>query len=318
MNNPMLPPPFSFSQCLERMGPSGRGRYEDLKALVSDATALERTAQERITAVQEEFGRLQRRYGRAVQTGDADAAKRLEADLAAVGAKADKLERERSRRNSVAANTGQVVSRLTSFIEAWWMGSLSNIVEPPRIAVTPRLLDGETAIDAVMRLRSEINQTRGELAKVQAAPLPANEVRAALIDAVDRMAEQGRPRIAIEGTRATVTWPDQQEFAAPGQALAAPSGGASKLMAWLHRDQIITQLTATLVDVVPGAIPAAERPGRIRELEENLFALEVQEEYFVGEAIAAGLECHRRVDASPWAILGWGLAREEALSEAAE
>ena len=36
------------------------------------------------------------------------------------------------------------------------------------------------------------------------------------------------------------------------------------------------------------------------------------------QAIADGLECHRRADASPWAILGWGLASEEVHAEAAE
>jgi hypothetical protein len=78
----------------------------------------------------------------------------------------------------------------------------------------------------------------------------------------------------------------------------------------------LRSLTAGVVDA-PGAIPIAERPERIRALEEKLFALEVEEEHYVAEAIAAGLEAHRRPDASPWALLGWGLAREEVHAEAA-
>jgi hypothetical protein len=55
---------------------------------------------------------------------------------------------------------------------------------------------------------------------------------------------------------------------------------------------------------------------RIREIEARILTLEVAEERLVMAALDAGLEVHRRIDASPWAIL---YADEEAVhAEAAE
>src|SRR5262245_10424537 len=110
MNNPMHPPPYSLAQCIERLGPVARAKYADLKDLVGDAEALQRSLMERIEATQEASHRLQHRLaGATLPTGDPDEAKQLAADLAGVSSKLDRLERERSRRNSVAANTGQVL-----------------------------------------------------------------------------------------------------------------------------------------------------------------------------------------------------------------
>ena len=94
-----------------------------------------------------------------------------------------------------------------------------------RTVQVPQLRDGESVTDAIRRLRSEIGRTRAELAYVRDAPLPAAEVKAALVDHIDRMAMQGRPRVAVEGTQVVVKWPDEQQFNAPGEALVAPSGG---------------------------------------------------------------------------------------------
>jgi hypothetical protein len=292
MTDPMFSPPvYSLAQAIERLGPTSRARYQDLRGLLADAEALQRSLMERMGEGEQEYRRIQHRLARAaLPGGDQDEAKQLEADLAAAGAKLDKLEAERSKRNSVRANVEQVISRLDNFIGALYSG-----------------------------LRGEINRTRSELARVRAAPLPAAEIRAALIERVERMAAEGQPRVVIEGTKVKLYFSDEQLYASPGQALVAPSGGASKLDCWLHRDQMIDRLDEIIERLTgPNAIPAGERPGLVRALEEHLFELEVEEEHWVAQAIAAGLECHRRVDASPWAILGWGLQPEAPRAEAAE
>jgi hypothetical protein len=211
---------------------TARGRYEDLRALVGDAQALQTSLMERLDAAQEEFRRLQVRLGRAsLPGGDPDEVEKLEADLAAVSAKLDRLERERSR---LRANTEQVVSRLDNFILQLF-SSTGAVTEPPRITVEPRLRDGESATDAILRLRKEINRTRAEIATLRAAPLPAAEIKDTIIDRVYQMAAEGQPQVSIEGTKVVVHWPDVQQFSVPGQALTAPSGGASKLLCWLDR-----------------------------------------------------------------------------------
>ena len=103
-------------------------------------------------------------------------------------------------------------------------------------------------------------------------------------------------------SRVKVLWPDVQLYSGPGATLSAPSGSASKMLAALFPEQLKKVLTAGIVDV-RGAIPAAERPQLIREVEARIFALEVGEERLVVAALAAGLEVHRRIDANSRAIL---------------
>ena len=89
----------------------------------------------------------------------------------------------------------------------------------------------------------------------------------------------------------------------PGQTLAAPSGSGSRLVAWLFRAQLTKRLLVEVEDNESG-VSAVERPQLIREAERRIFGLEVVEEKLVVAALEAGLEVHRRPDASAWAILG--------------
>jgi hypothetical protein len=131
------------------------------------------------------------------------------------------------------------------------------------------------------------------------------------------MAGEGRPSWRIDdGGRVVVHWPDVQPYAAPGEAMSAPSGSASKMLAALFGDQLKKLLTAG-VDEVKGGVASTERPKRVREIEARILALEIGEERLVMAALEEGVEVHRRIDASPWAIL---YADEEAAvrAEAAE
>jgi len=182
--------------------------------------------------------------------------------------------------------------------------------------VVPGARDGESLTDAILRLRSEIGIARNELMRIKTAPLPAAEIKAQIEAEVDRAAAAGAPRVTSGAGKLSIDWCDVQAFAAPGAARSAPSGSASQLACWLHRDEIIDRLTADVEDA-PGSIPSAERPQRIRESEARIFALEVGEERLVVAALEQGLEVHRRIDASPWAIL-YGAAEEAVQAVAAE
>jgi hypothetical protein len=116
------------------------------------------------------------------------------------------------------------------------------------------------------------------------------------------MADGGAPHVAVALGKVTIHWPDVQPYAVPGGVLSAPSGSASRLLAALFGDQLKDLLTAGITDL-GGAIPSADRPRLIREAEARILALEIGEERLVCEALDQGLEVHRRIDASPWAIL---------------
>ena len=313
----VLPPPLSLTQVVERLPAHARRKYDDLKALLGDAEALQKSLMERIKAAEDKFADISRRYEYSREVD-------LVAELEAARAALDRLEKERSRRNGVRANTEQVVSRINNFLLARMSGAVE-IAPPPRLRSVPAgRKKGESIGDALLRTRREIAAAQNELMRIRTAPLPKEEIGLVVIGMIDQLAAEGRPQVVIEGGKVALHLSDTQTYAAPGQALAAPAGSASRLLSWLFHDELIKKLLKELkeqlkgIDDKTGGIPASERPERIREAEERIFALEVVEEKPVMSALAAGLEVHRRPDASPWAVLGYGAVEEAVPAEAAE
>jgi hypothetical protein len=298
----VLPPPYSLVQCIERLPAHAQEKYEALRAALDDAEALQRSLMERVKAAEDRLARISRRYE---YSHDSD----LVAELDAARGSLERLDRERSRRNSVRGNTEQIVSRLNNFIMQRSSGA-ADIAPPPKLTSVPAgRRKGESIVDALTRVRREIAAAEGELRRIKSAPPPALEVKLAIIEEVDALAKEGRPLVTSDGGRITINWPDVMQYATPGSALSAPSGSASKMLAWLFRKELIKKLIAEVEDN-EGGIPARERPQRIREAEARIFGLETAEGKLVCQALDAGLEVHRRPDASPWAILGFGVVEE--------
>ena len=132
----ILPPPYSLVQVVERLPVAAQQKYEALKALLDDAEALQRSLMERVKAKEDRLADLMRRRSYASEGGDGAEVKRLDGELAAVRTDFDLLERERSKRNSVRANTEQVVSRLNNFLMERMSGA-SDIAPPPKLTSVP-------------------------------------------------------------------------------------------------------------------------------------------------------------------------------------
>ena len=227
----------------------------------------------------------------------------------------DKLERERSKRNSVRTNIEQVLRRVDNFLMQRASGA-ADISYPPRLTspLPPGRKKGESIADALLRTRRQISAEQAELLRVRTAPPTPDEIKIGIIESVDRLAKEGRPSVTASDGRVELHWIDVQMHASPGSALSAPSGSASKMLAWLFREPLLKRLLREVEGNEDG-IPSADRPRLIREAEGRILGLEVAEERLVMAALEQGLECHRRIDASPWAILGFV---EEAVAEAAE
>jgi hypothetical protein len=309
-------PPHSLLQCLDRLPARARRKYDDLQAAVADSEALQRSLMERLRVKEDQFADLSRRRDYAIRPGGegAEEVAKLDAELSAVRTDLARLEGERQKRNSTRANTEQILSRLNNAIMQFFSGA-AEVERPPWPTVVPAARDGESVADALLRLRHEINVAQGELMRIKAAPPPAAEIKATIEAEVDRLAAAGAPRIAVDAGKVTIHWPDVQPYAVPGSALAAPSGSASSLLAALFPAQLKRLLTAGVEDV-PGSVPSRERPRLIRAAEARIFGLEVGEERLVVAALEQGLEVHRRVDASCWAVLFADM--EPARAEAAE
>src|SRR5262249_51577985 len=275
--------------------------------LVSDSEALQRSVQERIRLLEDKAADLARRHAYVSRGDDPEATAKLKAELEAVGEDLGRLERQRSQRNSVRANVEQTVSRLSNFIPLLTGGVGATVQWPPR-GVKPnggaQPQEGETLADAVLRVRSELAAVQGEIRAVRSAPPTKEEVKARVRAEVERKAAAGQPRVefALDGA-IKLHWPDVMLYAVPGTALSAPSGSASDFACWLFKDQILKRFAAHDAEL-SGGISAAERKRRIADLERQAFALEVGEGALIGQALDAGIEVDRRIDASPFVYLG--------------
>ena len=293
---------FTLVQAVAALQPSARRKYQALTASLEDVEQLTRAAIAREKVAEERVHGIERRLAmtrRGQPVGAAKLNEELEVERQEMIAEHDRLNSERNRRNAMRGNCEAVISGLnTAIMTAVGQDKPIHGV-PVTVSATPK--KGETIGDAVLRVRGEIMRVRAELIALKEAPLPASEVKARVIGEIDRLANQGCPRLDLREGKVKVHWPDVVEFAGPGQVFSAPSGSASKLACWLFRDQLIERLTAGLDH---DGIPAAERGPRERDLRAAMLQLELEEESLVVQALAAGLECHRRFDTSPFALLG--------------
>jgi hypothetical protein len=277
-----------------------RRKFKALEALVADSQALVKSCMAREDVLE---GRLAELHGRFRSTDPKDALRlaELNREREELAADLQTARDERARRNGIRANAEQIVSQLKyNFLSSenchgsWGLRAYAGPPAKPR--------DGESLSDAIRRVRSEIGRLQGELTQVREAPPSTAEIKAHLVGEVDRLAREGQPTVSFEGGKVQLTFPDQLRYAPPGQGLSAPSGSASKLDCWLHRDEIVRALSA-FADDIKGGLSAAERAQRIERLEADLLQHEFDEESLIEQALAAGIDVHRRRDASAYALL---------------
>jgi hypothetical protein len=210
-------PPYSLAQCIERMPFKARRKYEDLKALLADSEALQRSLMERIRVKEERLADLMRRRSYASVAGrDGAEVERLDGELAAIRTDLDRLESERSKRNSIRANCEQVKSRIDNFITARASGA-SEMAAPPRVTnpLPAARRKGESTADALLRVRREIAAAVAELKRIKSAPPPSDEVKIAIIEGVKALANEGRPRVTVDGGRVSLIGPTWCSLRAP-------------------------------------------------------------------------------------------------------
>lgn len=296
-------PVYSLGQALSRLPARARNKYRALQALVDDARALQGASQERGKGLDETIYHLEMRLDRLDPRGEKDEIKAVKEELEAAKQALNTLTEQRDKRNAARANAEQVLAQLQPFVMALTdvdrrhqVGRLRPVTE-----ANYKLKKGETIIDAVERLRSEIGRIQSEIGRLRQAPLPPNEIKNKIRYEVDKLAQAGAPTLRVDGGKVNLTFPDMVLFSEG--AKMAPEKSATQLMAWMFRDELLDRLLEG-VDNIEGGIPLSERAPREAELRTRMLTLEHEEEHFVEQAQAAGLECHRRVSASPFALLG--------------
>jgi hypothetical protein len=170
---------------------------------------------------------------------------------------------------------------------------------PVKAAVKPD--KGQTAQDAITKLRAEIAAAAAELSRTRSAPLPAADlIKLAEEYVANRCAVNG-PRISVVHGVLSVTWPDD---------VIADKQGLLGVLCWLASGSVINALKRE-IEVHPAAahaMPPADKLRRVTELEARLRDLEDRESALLDDADGV----LPRPDMSPLAWLQIRIAAREA------
>jgi hypothetical protein len=188
----------------------------------------------------------------------------------------------------------------------------------------PKLLKGETVIDAVERLRRRGRELRADLHRIQSAPFPSSYARAKMREEIEVMATLGEPDVSklIEHRDRPIIWPTQQVRgtvynAAPGAICFTELEAATPLVVWVLKDALIKRLDAKIDAEAddPASLSQTEREKRESEVMSDLLDIEGQESVFVWQAQSQGLPCEHRSDINPVALLGLRLVTTPRVNE---
>jgi hypothetical protein len=230
--------------------------------------------------------------------------KELEVAIGTAGADSDtsvaNLEHELSRlravqskQQSLHSHRAQLAARLGQ-----WLYTLSPNVQLVDVkARRPVLAKGETHLQAVTRIRSDIEKLKNELRLVQQAGPPIADVKRQARDYVRTLAERGRPTIKVGyETGFELVMPTSSYSSTPL---------LSAVLAWIDPDTLINKINAEIdrMPKPPMSLSKKDRLERFAYLTTEFAALERSEERMIEAAAEQGQDIPRRVDASPAAVL---------------
>lgn len=304
MNNNNPAPAHSLSQIVQRRLPaSARRKYRRLLSSVDDARARLGALDARRKSLEEDGSRLLLRRERLDPKTEADTIKDLEDEFESLRLEMEQMTAERDRISLAVNNTEQTIVACEMWLAAYENGV--TVVGPLRAVSLPPLdtdVDVESELKAVQR---EIMTLQGQIARINAAPLPAAEIREAITAEVRKLAAQGTPQLRLDNGKVDLKFADMPLVGVG--ALSAPPGSATALMCWLFEDRIVELVTAGIDQAVAdrgGGLSVAERTRRRADLEAETLLLEREEECLVEAALARGVTVYRRRAASVLAILG--------------
>jgi hypothetical protein len=224
-------------------------------------------------------------------TGDLDAA------LDQLNGEITRLDAEVAKRAQRRQDLAQLVARCRNSLEQVPLGQ---VLARAHQHAAPRL-NGETAPDALHRIRAEITKLQAELRSIAIAPLPSAELKAKARAYVAEIGKAAVPMLMAERGQFEVRWQ-------PGVLASGPMGPAcAALIAALFPDALY-QMLEQQIDAVKGTgLSERERPQREAQIRERIHVLEAQEESLIeadDNASDSSWGLIRRVDADPMVVLG--------------
>jgi hypothetical protein len=198
-------------------------------------------------------------------------------------------DREVERRRARHFNDSQVAIHCRE-----WLNLLSPSAELDEFPMSETVAE----IGDLNNLRFEIDQIKRQITEVSAAPLPAGDLREKVQAYVRWRGSRHAPDIKVVGNDFRVSWMNVDVLGNP-EAVAG-------ILAWLIPNAFVDRLDEIISDEVNGGrkvVTAKEREQRLAELRHKLLVNERVEENLVATLLSHGVDCQRRIDASPAAIL---------------
>ena len=204
-----------------------------------------------------------------------------------------------------------IAGLLDNTVTPWLRGLPGGAQIESHDGTAAKLKKGETAADAVARLRGEIDELRADLHAARTAPIPPAEAKAAARRQIEALTARGKPDARhLAEAALDISWPT----VGAGGYLTVPSTGAHVggtvdapdgigVLAWLFKDQMIAAVEAEIDEINDGigALGAEERRTREGEILAALLDAERAEEGIIEQGAGA---ISRRPDADPRAVLG--------------
>jgi hypothetical protein len=213
----------------------------------------------------------------------------------------ERLIAERDKQGQKHRTLHRLLSSLNQFIFQLRLHP-GEALRPVKTAAT--LKKGETAAEAVGKLRLEMFSISQELAKLRMAPLPAADQIALAEAYVARKAMVAAPKVVIQRDTLNLVWSDD---------VITSKTDLITMLAWLAPKTVLSAVRAE-IEAAPeaaNAMPAADRDAKIAALSAQLLVLERREVALLDESTLP------RPDTSPLAYLQVAIVAMEAATAAA-
>ena len=205
MENPNWPV-YSLRELLQLLPGPAQQKCRALTALIEDCSALIEVGHERAKGLNHQVEVLRDRFQRLE---DVDDKSRVREQIETLTADLDKVALQSGKHEALRANSQQVKAAVDS-----WLGQREvddNIVgqgalRAVKIDGQPKA--GEAIGDGIRRLRKDIMQLKSERARITSAPLPAKDIKAAIIKQVEALAARGRPQLTLDGGKVDISFAD--------------------------------------------------------------------------------------------------------------
>lgn len=210
-----------------------------------------------------------------------------------------------SREYAIASEEAQSAGRLYETVRDYLderRGTIREVAAPE-----VKLGKGETALDAIERMRSQIEKHQADLMTVKRAPLPSKVTKERMRDQVAALAEAGRPDVTgLVARGEAIKWPTKR-LDAFGAGLASVVGpdpyGA---LAWLFREAFEARLSAEIDDESDdaSALDPTDRVKKVQEIRAEILGCERREVALIEMAATQGMVIAYRENTDPRALLG--------------